>query len=96
MSPINFVIGIIVGVITALIGLIFLTLSQDRVQGYFKRVGLVVIMGVLGWWTVHIPNWNWMGYPLDFTLVLLLDTVFCFGLMGLVLPKFIPEKVCHD
>lgn len=34
--------------------------------GYWKRVGIVTLLGIFAFVTVVAPYWNWYGFPADF------------------------------
>src|ERR1044071_718590 len=93
MSPKNYVIGLLESLGVAAFCLCFLTLTRERIVSYAGRVLMVLTLGIFSWFSVHVPYWNWFFFPADYISVVLLDTLFSFGLLGLALAKFVPEKI---
>jgi hypothetical protein len=61
--------------------------------GYMKRVIFITLVaciaGVLG----VLPNWNWWGFSLPFTLLNMADLVISWFLAGLVIAKILQERL---
>lgn len=75
-------------VVQALAALLFTwLLLQAGIAGYGARVLFVVVAALAGAVVCHLPNMVWMGYPADYTNVLMADTVVGWLLGGLVLAK---------
>ncbi len=92
MPASSFVIGILHALVTAAFCWWILFMLRSCVVSYLGRVLTVLGIGVFVWFNSQVPFWNWMFFPGDYILVILLDTVFCFGFMGLVLAKFVPAR----
>lgn len=75
----------------ALVGMLLLLLTRDRVRTFFHRALLVASLGVVVGLATHISYWNWMGFPSDFTAVSFLDSIVTFFLMGLAQAPFVPR-----
>jgi hypothetical protein len=91
MSPGKFVRAFIMNLVLAFLALTILSLCRDRVQGFIPRGLLVGLLGLLAGLATHGSYWNWFNFPLDFTVVGLLDETIGFTLMGLALAKFTPR-----
>ncbi len=50
-----------------------------------RRTLMVAMLGVFSWLTVHLPYWNWYGFPGLYTASQLLDGIIGWGLAGLAL-----------
>lgn len=79
-----FVGSIIIQVIAAFL-LSLLLLKTDLSMSYWSKVFFVVIVMLTAGVVTDLPNWNWMGYPTDYTLLNLLDMVLGGLFAGLVL-----------
>lgn len=91
MAPSAFVINIIANLFIG--WLVFLTLnaSRDRVKGLVRRALLAVGFGLVAWLYIHLSQWNWLGFPTDFTIAALVDCIVPFALMGLLQAKLVHE-----
>ncbi len=54
------------------------------IQGYWKRVGFVTMIGALAAITTNIEYWNWYGFPGKYTAAATLDKMIGFFLAGVV------------
>jgi hypothetical protein len=70
-----------------------LKMVRLRVKTFFGQWLTVVAFGVVAWVNFSVPLWNWMFFSPAFIGGTLLDTLLTFGLMGLVLPKFLPSEI---
>jgi hypothetical protein len=68
-------------------------LSKSRVKGVLARAGLVTALALIPALQVHVPYWNWYGFPLSFTLAAIVVQVVGFFAGGLVLAKWGPREV---
>ena len=59
--------------------------QATALKGYAGRVGLVTLMGLLPFFIVNFPYWNWYGFPSNFTVSELVDKLITFFVAGLVL-----------
>jgi hypothetical protein len=87
----SFVISFLVALVAAGFSMMILILARAGLPSTSGRVLVVLGLGVFIWLVSDVPYWNWFFFPLDYTLVLLLDNILAFGLMGLVLAKFVPD-----
>jgi hypothetical protein len=72
-----------------------LLLAQARpTLGYLGRVAFVTMLGIFGFVMVHVPFWNWYGFPLDFSAGQGIGHVVGWLLAGIVLAAIVrPKKV---
>jgi len=67
-----------------------LVLSQIRVGvGYWRRVGVVTLLGLFAFMTVLGPYWNWYSFPSDFVATEAIEHVVGWFLGGLVLAAIV-------
>lgn len=50
--------------------------------GYLRRVLFTALLGLLAFLAIALPQWNWYGFPADFTLSALVEQTVGFLLMG--------------
>ena len=62
-------------------------LLRTKIKSYFSRVGFVVTVALVAVTLVVLPNWNWWGFPLPFTLVGTADILIGWLLAGLAIAK---------
>lgn len=55
----------------------------------FQKIGFVKISGLLGTLSVYFAQWNWWGFSETYVLVNVIDQGIAWGLVGLVLGKFV-------
>lgn len=91
MSPRQFGMGLLLSVLTAAVAVFVLVIARDRVRTVLQRTGVVVILGLGAWLTVHASYWNWFHFPLPYTLTALFDTTLAFAVLGLAVSKFVAE-----
>ncbi len=72
--------GVLLDILSALVVAWFLARSTAMTSSYFSRVVYCGMFGVFVAVFTHLMNWNWMGFPMDFTSGLIID-----GIVGLLL-----------
>ncbi len=77
--------GIALYFVTAVSAAILLNMAVTSLGGYVSRVLFVTLIGVFVAAGATMVNWNYMLYPLDFSLHLAADNVVAALLLGLVL-----------
>lgn len=78
---------IAVGLLAALL----LATACPLLSRYSSRLMFVVLLGAVPWLALSLPYWNWYGFPSDFTLVTLLDTLLAFLFGGFVLAGVVKQ-----
>ena len=91
MTSTNFLAEIAGDFVIALISMILLSLSRDRVQNILPRAVFVMSLGLVAGMATHMTYWNWFNFPLDVTVVNILDLMVGFLLLGFSQAKFVPE-----
>jgi len=61
--------------------------------GFWRRVLVVTLLGVVACSAVSTIYWNWYGFPTTFFIAQLLDMIIGFFLSGLVICKIVPKQV---
>lgn len=68
--------------------LLIALLSHTRLVSFWKRVGFVVLAGLLAAIVTNIPYWNWYGFNGTFTISQILTEIIGFFCAGLVIAGF--------
>ncbi|MFI5236498.1 MAG: hypothetical protein ACHQLA_01010, partial [Ignavibacteriales bacterium] len=81
----NFIKGFILNFINAFIAatLLFMTLAQN--PSFRRRVIFVMMLGVFAGFMYPFAEWNWLHFPLGYTLVNVADGILSWFFAGLVL-----------
>jgi hypothetical protein len=85
MSPVTMVIGFVLEVLVAAVIAGLLTMAVPALPGFGSRVGFVMLIGVLTIVGTNLMNWNYMHYPMRFTLEMAADGLVASLLLGIVL-----------
>ena len=88
MSPKQFLVQLGAQIGIAIIAAIVLA-QATSLSCYFGRVSLVFLLGLLPFFTIGVPYWNWYGFPTAFTLAELADRLISFLVAGLVLAAMV-------
>lgn len=77
-----------------LIGALLVTalLSKANIQNYFCRVIFTTMFGLAAGVVCFLPGWNWWGFPVNYTLISILDLVVGWFLAGLVLAAIVKNN----
>ena len=62
-------------------------------RNYWCRVGFVAALGIFLAIMAHVSYWNWMYFPLDFTVAFIIDVVVGWSLVGLVMAAIVRPKL---
>ncbi len=81
----TFIIGFILDFLVATAAAVLLMLASPALPGLPGRVFFVVLLGVYTAIGTHLMNWNWMNYPLKFSLEMAGDTLVASVLLGVTL-----------
>jgi hypothetical protein len=84
--PIEFGTNVLCALLTALL------VSQLR-AGFFLRVACVTLVGIIGGIMVHVPYWNWYGFPTDFSIAQVVEHTVGWFLLGIVLAAIVRPPV---
>jgi len=77
------IIGIIISILSSLMAAWFLSRSTAVGSTYILRVAYCGMLGVFVSFVSHLVNWNWMGYPIDYTIAWIMDAVIGWILAGI-------------
>ncbi|MGH1541768.1 MAG: hypothetical protein ACRBHB_15185 [Arenicella sp.] len=69
--------------------LVICLLLKTTGLGFVQKVGFVALTGLIIGIAGNFPYWNWFGFPTGYTVVMILDTVITWVLVGLVLAKLV-------
>jgi hypothetical protein len=86
--PIEFGTNVLCAFLTALL------VSQLR-AGFFLRVACVTLVGIIGGIMVHVPYWNWYGFPTDFSIAQIVEHTVGWFLLGIVLAAIVRPSVAR-
>ncbi|MHC4106874.1 MAG: hypothetical protein ACYSTY_02190 [Planctomycetota bacterium] len=89
MPAMLFVVGFVLDFILAAVAALLLTMAAPALPTFVKRLSLVMLIGVFSGVGSHLMNWNWMNYPLRFSLEMFADTLVASLLLGVVLALMI-------
>jgi hypothetical protein len=68
--------------------LIIVIVASMLTVGYWKRVFIISLLGLLSCLSVSTIYWNWYEYPTSFFIAQILDIVIGFSLAGMVVARF--------
>ena len=83
MMPGEIISGLLISMLAASVATWLLSRSTAAATSYLVRVLFCGVLGILISFSTHLPLWNWMGYPLDFTTAMIADTIIGWLLAGL-------------
>ncbi|MFK8069214.1 MAG: hypothetical protein AB8D52_13350 [Gammaproteobacteria bacterium] len=72
--------------------LIVILLSCTSDLGYIARVFFVMMVGLVGALSGHVPNLIWWGFDSSYTIVMIVDIVISWFLAGLVIAAFVGRE----
>ncbi len=97
MPIMGFITGIILDVVIAAIAAFLLSMAAPAIPSFVGRVLFIVLLGFYTAVGSNLMDWNWMNYPLGFSLQLAGDSIVTSLLLGLVLAVIIkPESSVVD
>ncbi|MDA1014541.1 MAG: hypothetical protein O3A00_08835 [Planctomycetota bacterium] len=90
MPPSVMLTGFALDLIMALLAAVLLSCTLGCCgKCYVRRVGFVAGLGVFVAFAAHASYWNWMHFPLDYTLAFMVDVSVGWTLAGLVLAAIV-------
>lgn len=89
MSPKAFIRGFALGFLASLIAAGIVAESTRAQASWVVRVLIVVGLGVFAGLTGHLALWNWMHFPKDWTVVMVLDGLVASLLSGVVIASIV-------
>ncbi len=95
MSPSVLVMGFVIDLLAALLAAMLLSCAATGCcRSYGYRVGFVVGMGLFTALIGHASYWNWMHFPLDYTVAFVIDNVVGWTLAGLAMAAIVKPAAC--
>ena len=75
--------------ISSLLAATLVSMALGCLGSFTKRVFFVTIIGLIAGVAVNVPDWNWYGFPSNFTLAQITEHVVGFAAAGLVIAAII-------
>ena len=75
--------GFGINLLSAMLAVWLLSRSTAFSGSFIARVAYCGVLGVLISIFSHLTNWNWLGFPLDYTTAMMTDTVIGWVLAGI-------------
>jgi hypothetical protein len=82
-------IGLVDSILTAILAAWLLSRSTAASSGYFARVMFCGMLGLFICLAVHVPNWNWLMYPVDYTRGWVADSLIGWVIGGIGIAAFV-------
>jgi hypothetical protein len=67
-------------------------LAQTRIVSLARRIGFVLVAGILAAITTNVSYWNWYGFPGAYTGSYMLVQIIGFSLVGVVAALMLPSR----
>lgn len=90
MTQLTFVNGFGLNLVMALLGSILLAMASLR--SYVLRVLFVASIGLIVGVSTHMMEWNWMHFPLDYSVMKLVDNVIGWSAAGVVMAAVVRPR----
>jgi len=84
--------GFVIDFLAAFLAAALLSCTGACCRGYGARVGFVFGLGVFTALIAHGGYWNWMYFPLDYTIAFMIDVAVGWLLAGLAIAYFVRPK----
>ena len=88
-SPVQMGTELLSSVAAALVLAFLLAQAAPRLPAFGHRVLFCALCGGFAWLSIHVPYWNWYGFPTDYTLGVFIDSVGGWTVAGLVIAAFV-------
>jgi hypothetical protein len=82
-------IGLLDSMLTALLAAWLLSRSTAAKSGYFTRVMFCGTLGLFICLAVHVMNWNWLMYPVNYTTGWIADSLIAWVIGGIGIAGFV-------
>jgi hypothetical protein len=82
-------IGLVDSILTAMLAAWLLSRSTAAKSGFFARVMFCGMLGLFICLAVHVANWNWMMYPVDYTTGRIADSLVGWVIGGIGIAGFV-------
>lgn len=88
MPPATFIKGFALNIAAALLGSLLLVTTS--ISSYWGRVVFIAAIGVIVGISAHLMYWNYLLFPLDYSIMQLLDSTLGWLFAGLVIAGLVP------
>jgi hypothetical protein len=93
MDPMQIVRGVLIDLFAVMSAIIILMLGRDRLNTFFMRFWVILLIGFIVALNSYLLDWNWMNFPWHFIKRELVDVCVEWSLVGLWLAwYFKPSK----
>jgi hypothetical protein len=92
MSPTTMARGFLHMFAVSLLAAVLLAVAAPRIESYLRRVGFVLLAGVLAGVAVNLAQPIWFGHPWDYHLLMFVNEAMKGLLLGLVLAGVVRQK----
>jgi hypothetical protein len=75
--------GFLINLASAMLAVWLLSRSTAMTASFLARVAYCGMLGILISAFSHLTNWNWLGFPFDYTSAMITDTVIGWVLAGM-------------
>jgi len=82
-------IGLLDSILTAMLAAWLLSRSTAEKSGFFARVMFCGTLGLFICLAVHVANWNWLMYPVDYTTGWIADSLIGWVIGGIGIAAFV-------
>lgn len=89
MEPVMLAAGFVIQVIASIVAACLLFIARRELRYYFSRVFFVTLLGFFAFLVGPLVEWNYWGYPLNFTLMIGVDLLVGWFLCGLLLARLV-------
>jgi hypothetical protein len=87
-----FLCGAVLDVAAAFIATLVVALAAPALTSYASRVLMVAALGLFVTLVAHLPYWNWMHFPLDYSIMMGVDSTVGWGLAGLAIGAIVEHR----
>ena len=89
MSPMQLGTEFVTSVAAAIVVAFLLSFTMT---GFAGRLLFVVLLGLVPVLAIHVPYWNWFGFPADYTLAVAVDEIAGWLLAGIPLAAIVKRR----
>jgi len=92
MDARQFITGYVFKFFSVLIAVIILLAAGDKLNSFYMRWWIVMLLAVIISIEGYLMNWNWMGYPWHYIKGFIVDNLIAWGLCGIWLAWYLRVK----
>ena len=87
--------GFVITLVSAMLAAWLLSRSTALTASYLARVTYCGVLGILISVFAHLTNWNWLGFPLDYTTAMMTDAVIGWLFAGAGIAAFVKAPAAN-